>query len=71
MKERLHGLLALVLCMAMAFSPVSGALADENLPCVVYTREGQFSNESIQLGDLIQSNVSLTITGYVSTPSSI
>lgn len=60
MKERLHGLLALVLCMAMAFSPVSGALADGNPPCVVYTREGQFSDESIQLGDLIQSNVSLT-----------
>lgn len=60
MKERLHGLLALVLCMAMAFAPVSSALADENPPCVVYTREGQFSNESIQLGDLIQSNVSLT-----------
>jgi len=60
MKERLHGLLALVLCMAMAFSPVSGALADGNPPCVVYTREGPFSDESIQLGDLIQSNVSLT-----------
>jgi len=59
MKERLHGLLALVLCMAMAFSPVSGALADENPPCVVYTREGQ-NDCALELGDLIQSNVSLT-----------
>jgi len=59
MKERLHGLLALVLCMAMAFAPVSGALADGN-PCVVYAQEDQIRDESIQLGDLIQSNVSLT-----------
>jgi len=61
MKERLYGLLALVLCMAMAFSPVSGALADRN-PCVVYTLEGQ-DDCALELGDLIhliQSNVSLT-----------
>jgi len=56
MKERLHGLLALVLCMAMAFAPVSGALADG----VVYTPEGQDDGALIKLGDLIQSGVQLT-----------